>query len=65
LPPVDPISQANNVSLRDRERDLRRENARLRQALDAAKLTAEIERKRAEAAQEAAQRAWRIAGGYR
>jgi len=41
---------------------LKEENSRLQRALDAAKLTAEIERKRAEAAQEAAARAWRIAG---
>ena len=52
-------------SLRDRAGRLKRENDHLRRALDAAKLSAEIERRRADAAQEAAQRAWRIAGGTR
>jgi len=48
---VDPVTQARNISLRQREQSLRRENAHLRQALDAAQRTAQIERARAEAAQ--------------
>ena len=61
----DPRTTAANVSLRERVARLKQENARLHAALDAVKLTADLERRRADAAHEAAQRAWRIAGGYR
>ena len=62
---VDPITQAHNVSLREREQNLRRENARLRSALDAAQRSAQLERARAEAAQESV-RIWaRIAAAQR
>ena len=60
---VDPVTQAQNVSLRERERSLRQENARLRSALEAAQRTAHVERARAEAAQQSV-RIWaRIASG--
>jgi hypothetical protein len=49
---VSPVTQAANVSLRERAAALRRENAHLRQALDAAQRTAQVERARADAAQE-------------
>ncbi len=57
-----PDQIVSDETARARIARLKEENSRLQRALDAAKLTAEIERKRAEAAQEAAARAWRIAG---
>ncbi len=57
--------RTSDESMRDRAARLKRENDRLRHALDAAKATAEIERKRADAAQESSRLAWNIAAGRR
>lgn len=57
--------RTGDESMRERCVRLREENRRLQAALDAAKQTAEIERRRAADAEEASRRAWRIAGGYR